>query len=115
MAQDKLVRVTRGSAFDVAVDIRRDSATYGHWFALVLSAAEWNQLLVPAGFAHGFLALEEETELQYKVTAPYSPEHERCIRHDDPAIGIDWPLAQQGRILSAKDQAAPALEKAQVF
>lgn len=115
MAQDKLVRVTRGSVFDVAVDIRRQSDTFGKWFGIVLSADEWNQLLVPAGFAHGFVALEDGTELQYKVTAPYSPEHERCIRHDDPTIAIDWPFAPDERILSAKDRGAASFENAELF
>lgn len=114
-AQAKLVRVTRGSAFDVAVDIRHNSATFGKWFGLVLSAEEWNQLLIPEGFAHGLLALEDDTEVQYKVSETYSPDHERCIRHDDPLIGIDWPLPPEARILSAKDQAAYLLRNAEVF
>lgn len=114
-AQDKLVRVSRGSVFDVAVDIRRSSPTFGQWTGLVLSADGWNQLLVPAGFAHGFLALEDGSEVQYKVTAPYSPEHDRGINPDDPAIGIDWPLPRAEWLLSAKDQAAPLLTKAELF
>lgn len=109
VAQDKLVRVTRGSVFDVAVDIRAGSATFGEWVGMVLSAAEWNQLLVPKGFAHGFVTVEPDTEVQYKVTAPYSPDHERAIRFDDPAIGIDWPIQAGELILSAKDRAAPLL------
>lgn len=109
MAQDKLVRVTRGAVFDVAVDIRRGSTTFGHWIGTTLSAEQWNQLLVPTGFAHGFLTLEPETEVQYKVTAPYSPAHDRSIRFDDPAIGIDWPIEAGAIILSDKDRAAPFL------
>ena len=109
LAQDKLVRVTRGSVFDVAVDIRPGSPTYRHWAGLRLSAAEWNQLLVPKGFAHGFLALEPDCEVQYKVSAPYSREHDRAIRFDDPALGIDWPMASTALILSGKDRAAPLL------
>lgn len=108
-AQDKLIRVSRGAAFDVAVDIRKDSPTYGQWTSAILSAADWNQLFVPAGFAHGFLALEPHTELQYKVSAPYSCDHDRAIRFDDPAIGIEWPIDRAALILSDKDRAAPLL------
>jgi dTDP-4-dehydrorhamnose 3,5-epimerase len=115
VAQAKLVRVSRGSVFDVAVDIRRSSSTFGQWTGVVLSADGWNQLLVPAGFAHGFLALEDGSEVQYKVTAPYSPDHDRGIRPDDPAIGIDWPLPRDQWLLSAKDQNAPLLAQADLF
>ena len=108
-AQDKLVRVSRGAVFDVAVDIRPGSPTFRQWVGLRLSAAAWNQMLVPAGFAHGFLALEPDTEVQYKVTAPYSREHDRAIRFDDPAIGIDWPIDRDALILSDKDRSAPLL------
>ena len=107
MAQAKLVRVTRGAVFDVAVDIRAGSPTYGQWASTTLSASEWNQLFVPEGFAHGFVTLEPETEVQYKVSAPYSAEHDRAIRFDDPDIGIDWPMAAGELILSDKDRAAP--------
>lgn len=109
VAQDKLVRVSRGSVFDVAVDLRPGSPTYGQWEGLTLSAALWNQIFVPKGFAHGFVTLEENTEVQYKVSAPYSPEHDRSVRFDDPAIGIEWPLAPGAVQLSAKDRAAPLL------
>ena len=108
-AQDKLVRVTRGSIFDVAVDIRRGSPTFGKWAGVVISAAEWNQLFVPRGFAHGFVTLEEGTEVLYKATAPYSPERERAVRFDDPAIGIEWPVERAALILSDKDRSAPPL------
>ena len=108
LAQDKLVRVARGSIFDVAVDLRSDSATFGRWAGLTLSAAEWNQFFVPTGFAHGFVTLEDHTEVLYKVSKPYSPEHDRSLRYDDPAIGIDWPL-DAPPILSEKDAAAPLL------
>ena len=108
-AQDKLVRVSRGSIFDVAVDIRRRSPTFGKWAGLVISAAEWNQLFVPSGFAHGFVTLQEDSEVLYKVSAPYSPEHERVVRFDDPAIGVDWPVEAAALILPDKDRSAPPL------
>ena len=112
-AQAKLVRVSRGAIFDVVVDIRRSSPTYGRWTGLTLSAAEWNQILVPEGFAHGFLTLEEHCEVQYKVDALYSPEHDRAIHHADPAIGIDWPIDAASFQTSAKDAAAPLLAQVQ--
>jgi dTDP-4-dehydrorhamnose 3,5-epimerase len=108
-AQDKLVRVTRGAIFDVAVDIRQQSPTFGKWAGVILSADEWNQLFVPRGFAHGFVALEDASEVLYKVSAPYSPAFERTIRFDDPAIAIDWPIERSQIILSSKDESAPAL------
>jgi dTDP-4-dehydrorhamnose 3,5-epimerase len=108
-AQDKLVRVTRGRVFDVAVDIRPRSATFRHWTWVELSAETWNQLLVPRGFAHGFLTLEPDTEVQYKVTAPYSLAHDRAIRFDDPDIAIDWPIVTGALIVSERDRAAPLL------
>ena len=108
-AQDKLVRVSRGAVFDVAVDIRRGSPTFGKWAGLILSAQLWNQILVPKGFAHGFVTLEPDTEVQYKVSAPYRADLDRAIRFDDPAIGIDWPVDSAELTLSAKDSAAPLL------
>jgi dTDP-4-dehydrorhamnose 3,5-epimerase len=114
-AQAKLVRVTRGAVFDVVVDIRRSSRTFGQWCGVTLSQREWNQLLVPPGFAHGFLTLEADTEVQYKVTTPYSSAHDRAIRWDDPAIGIDWPIGTATPLLSDKDGAAPMLADAEVF
>lgn len=114
-AQDKLVRVTRGAILDVAVDIRKGSPTFGQWVALEVSADKWNQILVPKGFAHGFMTLVENTEVIYKVTNYYSPEHDRSIRFDDPAIGIDWPLPSSGVQLSDKDQKAPLFADAEVF
>ncbi len=108
-AQDKLIRVLKGSIFDVAVDLRKSSPTYGKWVSCVLSPESFNQLLVPKGFAHGFLTLEPSTEVFYKVSAPYAPQCDRAIRYDDPAIAIDWPLAGAAPVLSAKDRAAPLL------
>lgn len=107
--QVKLIRVTRGSIFDVAVDIRDGSPTFGRWVGLVVSAEAWNQLYVPEGFAHGFVTLEPDCEVLYKVSAPYSREHDRAIRFDDPAIGVEWPLEGRSPILSDKDRAAPLL------
>jgi dTDP-4-dehydrorhamnose 3,5-epimerase len=114
-AQVKLVRVSRGSVFDVAVDVRRSSPTFGQWVGATLSAREWNQLLVPEGFAHGFMTLEPDTEVQYKVSAPYRAADERGIRFDDPAIGIEWPDVGAAATLSVKDEAAPRLIDAEVF
>ncbi len=111
-AQDKLVRVLRGSIFDVAVDIRKGSLGFGRWVSRTLSAAAWNQLFIPKGFAHGFLTLEPDTEVFYKVSAPYAPDHERSIRYDDPALAIAWPLAGATPIMLAKDRAAPCLAEA---
>jgi dTDP-4-dehydrorhamnose 3,5-epimerase len=108
-AQDKLIRVLRGSIFDVAVDLRKASPTYGKWVSCVLSAEAWNQLLVPKGFAHGFVTLEPNVEVLYKVSAPYAPEHDRGICWNDPAIGIAWPLEGREPVLSGKDAAAPYL------
>ncbi|WP_406872910.1 dTDP-4-dehydrorhamnose 3,5-epimerase [Aminobacter sp. P9b] len=108
-AQDKLVRVLRGSIFDVAVDIRKGSPSFGNWVGLTLSDKDWNQILVPKGFAHGFVTLEPNTEVVYKVSAPYSQPHDRSIRFDDPDIGIEWPLAAAEMVLSSKDATAPYL------
>lgn len=112
-AQDKLVRVVRGAIFDVAVDIRKGSPTFGSWTGLEVSADKWNQIFVPKGFAHGFVTLEADTEVIYKVSDFYSPEHDRAIRYDDPAIGIDWPVDSSKAILSGKDAAAPLLAEAE--
>ena len=108
-AQDKLIRVLRGSIFDVAVDIRPGSEACGKWVSCVLSAEKFNQLLVPKGFAHGFLTLEPATEVFYKVSAPYAPAADRTVRFDDPALGIEWPLAGAAPQLSDKDRKAPLL------
>ena len=111
-AQAKLIRVTRGAIWDVAVDIRQGSPTFGRWVGLTISAQAWNQVFVPAGFAHGFLTLEPDCEVLYKASAPYSPAHDRAIRWDDPAIGVEWPVGPDELILSDKDRAAPTLAEA---
>lgn len=108
-AQAKLVRVSRGAIFDVAVDIRTGSPTYGKWVGAELSAENWAQMYVPKGFAHGFVTLLPDTEVQYKVDAPYAPEHDRGIAWNDPAIAVDWPLEGRDPVLSGKDAALPAL------
>lgn len=105
-AQDKLVRVVRGRILDVAVDIRPNSQTFGKWVSAEISAEEWNQIFVPQGFAHGFISLEPDTEVNYKVSAPYAPEAEKSIMWNDPDLNIDWPMAESAVILSQKDMHA---------
>lgn len=112
--QGKLVRVTAGEVFDVAVDLRRASSTFGQWVGARLSADNKRQLWVPEGFAHGFLVLSESAEFLYKTTDFYAPEHERCLRWDDPALAIEWPL-QGAPILSAKDAQGQTLDMAELF
>ncbi|MCP3994365.1 MAG: dTDP-4-dehydrorhamnose 3,5-epimerase [bacterium] len=113
--QGKLVRVIAGQAFAVAVDIRRSSDSFGRWVSTTISADNRRQLWVPPGFAHGFLALSDPTDVVYKVTAFYSPEHSRAIRWGDPDIGIRWPLDDMEPLLSDIDLAAPLLRDAEVF
>ena len=113
-AQGKLVRCTLGEVYDVAVDIRRHSPTFGQWVGVTLSADNKRQLWIPPGFAHGFLTLSEHAEFLYKTTGYYAPSHDRGIAWHDPAIGIDWPVAGP-LTLSAKDQQQPLLAAAELF
>jgi dTDP-4-dehydrorhamnose 3,5-epimerase len=113
-AQGKLVRVVHGRSFDVSVDIRRASPSFGQWFGIELSAANRRQLWIPPGFAHGFLALDDGTQFLYKCSGAYAPALERTIRWDDPALGIRWPLAGAVPMLSARDAAAPGLTEAEL-
>jgi dTDP-4-dehydrorhamnose 3,5-epimerase len=108
-AQDKLVRVIRGRIFDVAVDIRRSSPTFGRYVAVELSAENWLQFFVPIGFAHGFVTLEPDTEVLYKVSAYYSAAHDRGLAFDDPDLGIAWPILPNRATLSEKDRCWPRL------
>jgi dTDP-4-dehydrorhamnose 3,5-epimerase len=113
-AQGKLVRVVAGEVFDVAVDIRKHSPTFGKWVGVLLSAENKRQMWIPQGFAHGFLVTSESAEFLYKTTDYYAPEFERSIIWNDPAIGIQWPIANEPT-LSNKDKVAPLLKDAEVF
>lgn len=112
-AQAKLVRVVRGAAWDVAVDIRRDSASFKKWFSIELSEANQTMLYIPEGFAHGFVALTDDTHLMYKCSREYSPEHDAGIIWNDPEIGIDWPV--DNPLLSGKDKVLPKLKDAVIY
>src|SRR6266850_6498918 len=110
-AQAKLLRVTSGSIFDVAVDIRWGSPSFGCHVAVVLSATEGNQISIPEGFAHGYCTLEPDTEVIYKVSAYYSPEHDHGLLWSDPALGIAWPVSAGGALVSDRDQKHPLLSR----
>lgn len=114
-AQDKLVRVVRGAIYDVAVDIRHGSPSFGQWVGAELSAENWQQLYIPAGFAHGFCTLLPDTEVVYKVTDFYAPECDRGLAWNDPGLGIDWPVESDQVVLSDKDRQHPTLDQAPVF
>lgn len=113
-AQGKLVRVTAGEVFDVAVDIRKNSPTFGQWVGAVLSATNNLQMWIPEGFAHGFVVTSDSAEFLYKTTDYWAPEYERCIAWNDPTIGINWPLDMLP-VLSAKDQKGASLMDAEIF
>ena len=113
--QGKLVRVTRGAVFDVAVDLRRSSPDFGRWTGVLLSGDNKKMLWIPPGFAHGFLALEDETDFLYKCTDYFSPGEERAIAWNDPDIAIDWPLDGLEPIVSDRDRNAPRLAEAEVY
>jgi dTDP-4-dehydrorhamnose 3,5-epimerase len=108
-AQHKLVRVVRGAILDVAVDLRRGSPTRGRHVAVQISAEEWNQVFVPAGFAHGFCTLKPDTHIVYKVTSHYSPQHDKGLLWSDPALGIQWPVSAAEAVLSQRDTQWPRL------
>jgi dTDP-4-dehydrorhamnose 3,5-epimerase len=113
--QAKLVRIVAGSVFDVAVDLRRSSPTFGQWVGATLSADNKRMMWVPEGFAHGFLSLEDGTELLYKCTDFYSPDAEHCLAWDDPTVGIDWPLDGLVPLVSTKDAVGKAFADAETF
>lgn len=113
--QGKLVRCVRGAVFDVAVDIREHSPSFGKWVGVTLDESNHRQLWVPAGFAHGFLVLSDSADFLYKTTDYYSPAHERCIAWDDPTLSINWPDCGAEYVMSAKDQAGAMLNSAEIF
>ena len=114
-AQAKLVRVTRGSIFDVAVDVRIGSPTFGRYVSAEVSAESWNQIFIPVGFAHGLVTLEPNTEVIYKVSTLYSPEHDKGVLWNDPTLEIDWPMNAVDAILSDKDRSQPTFSELPAF
>ena len=114
-AQGKLVRVAHGEVFNVGVDLRRSSPSFGHWVGITLSSANQRMLWLPCGLAHGFLVTGDSADLLYKTTDFYAPQAERCLRWDDPALAIDWPTLGRAPLLSAKDAAAPGWAGAKLF
>ncbi|HEY9886948.1 MAG TPA: dTDP-4-dehydrorhamnose 3,5-epimerase [Candidatus Obscuribacterales bacterium] len=113
--QGKLLRVVSGTIYDVAVDVRRSSPTFGQWVGVMLSAENHRQLWVPEGFAHGFYVMSDSADVLYKTTDYYAPQHERCIVWNDPDLDIDWPIGDGTPVLSAKDQQGDRLATAEVF
>ena len=114
-AQGKLVRVAEGEVFDVAVDLRRSSPTFGRWAGTVLSGENHLQLWIPPGFAHGFYVMSESADLLYKCTDLYAPQFDRTLQWDDPEVGVEWPLSGTTPLLSTKDQAGTPLHRAEVY
>lgn len=114
-SQAKLVRVIKGRVLDVAVDLRKESATFGKYVSVELSEENKRQFFIPRGFAHGFLVLSEEAIFTYKVDNVYAPHAEASIRYDDPTIGVDWPIAPEQMLLSEKDKTGTSLEEAECF
>ena len=108
-AQAKLIRVVRGAIFDVALDLRRNSPTYGRHVSAIISARDWNQILIPAGFAHGLCTLEPDTEVLYKVTDHYAPDCDRGVLWNDPALAIEWPVDPARAVVSGRDRQHPTL------
>ena len=113
--QGKLVRVAAGEVFDVAVDLRRSSPTFGRWVGTLLSGENHRQIWIPPGFAHGFYVMSDSAELLYKCTDLYAPQHDRTLKWDDPEVAIEWPVAGTAPLLSPKDEAGVPLRDAEVY